>query len=69
MKNLFKLAFLGVAITLGAASCGGSGSTSTEATTDSIESSVDSLTDATTDTIDSIGSAVKDTVDSAAKAK
>ncbi len=67
MKNLFKLAFLGLAITLGASSCGGSSNTTTEATTDSIESTVDSLTDATTDTVDSIGAAAKDTVDSVAK--
>lgn len=66
MKNVFKLGFLGLALTIGAAACNNAGTTNEEAA-DSVENAIDSLTVNTIDTIDSIGAAAQDTIDSLAQ--
>ena len=62
MKNLFKLSFLALAISLSVAAC--NSNKSSENTTDSIDSSAE----ATTDAIDSSADATIDSVDSTAEA-
>ncbi len=66
MKNVFKLGFLGLALTIGAAACNNAG-TKTEEAAESVENAIDSIAANTVDTIDSIGAAAKDAVDSLAQ--
>ena len=63
MKNLFKLGFLALAISLSVAAC------NTNQSENNSADSIDSTTEVTTDSIDSAANALTDTVDSAADAK
>lgn len=62
MKNLFKLSFLALAITLSAASC--QSNSSEGDTTDSIDSTADIVTDGLENQIDTVDSAADATIDS-----
>lgn len=68
MKNLFKFGFLGLFITLGAASCGNPTSSETEEKVDSLEAVIESEIDAAVDSLEAIGDSVEATVDSVAAA-
>ena len=65
MKNLFKFGFLGLALTIAFASCGG-GETKTDATTDSLANEIENTTDSIADSLENVADSVKATGDSIA---
>ncbi len=66
MKNLFKFGFLGLALTIAFASCGGA-ETKTEQATDSLNTAVDSISNVADSTIGAVVDSTKAAVDSVAK--
>src|SRR5690606_11545344 len=65
MKNLFKFGFLGLALTIAFASCGGA-ETKTEQVADSLANQVEAYTDSIAYSINNVADSVKSTSDSIA---
>lgn len=63
MKNLFKFGFLGLFITVGAAACNSTSTTTEEADVDSLETIIESEVEAAQDSIDSLASKAIDSLE------
>ncbi|WP_437922363.1 hypothetical protein [Sphingobacterium sp. LRF_L2] len=65
MKNLFKFGFLGLALTIAFASCGGA-ETKTEENADSLANAVENTTDSIADSLNTVADSTKAAGDSIA---
>ncbi len=67
MKNVFKFAFLGLALTVAFASCNNA-ETKTEENVDSLNNAIENTVDSANHVIDSIADSTQSVVDSTVKA-
>ncbi|SFS89031.1 hypothetical protein [Sphingobacterium wenxiniae] len=65
MKNLFKFGFLGLALTVAFAACGGA-ETKTEETADSLANEIENTTDSIADSLNNVADSIKAEGDSIA---